>query len=113
MDEPRNFYDELTQCIKEYPELVFTNNGYEEIPYEIKVFNAEGFLKVEAILKVCVKDFVRFQNFKPRKDGSIAVRCQTHWAPHFTGVSYFPLDNFQPGHPSWSTDDAEQVCEKR
>lgn len=102
MTEPRNFFDELTQCINRYPELVFDNDGYEQLPREVIERNREGINKIEAILKVCVSDFCSFQNFKPRKDGSIAIRCQTRWSDYFRGVSYFPLENFKPGHPSWS-----------
>lgn len=99
-----NYHEELTKLMKEYPELIFNSQGYDEIPDDIKVFNAEGFEKVEALLKICIRDFVRFQNFKPRPDGSFAVRCQTRWSDTFTGVSYFPLDNFKPGHLSWESD---------
>ena len=99
----RNYHEELDALRVAYPDLTFNNDGYENIPDAVREANAEGQAKIEAVLKECVAGFVRFQNFKPRKDGTFAVRCQTHWAPGFTGVSYFPLENFTPGHPSWTT----------
>lgn len=101
MTEPRNFFDELSQCITDYPELVFNNNGYEQLPHDVIERNRQGIDKIEEILRVSVEDFIRFQNFKPRNDGSIDIRCQTQWSDHFQGVSYFPLENFKPDHPSW------------
>lgn len=106
MTEDINFYEELNKLREEYPELTFFNSGYENIPDEVRERNSEGNQKIEELLKKSVSDFVRFQNFKPRTDGSFAVRCQTMWSPWFQGVSYFPLENFQPGHPSWETADA-------
>mgnify|MGYP001588013032 CR=1 FL=1 len=106
MSGETNYYEELSQLMEEYPELVFCNDGYENIPIEVREANADGIAKVEKLLKVAIKDFVYFQNFKPRKDGSTAVRCQTKWDHSFTGVSYFPLENFRPGHPSWENSDA-------
>jgi hypothetical protein len=96
MTSPRNYYEELDALRSDYPDLTFESKGYEEIPDNVKEANAEGIAKVEEVLKQCVKSFVRFQNFKPRKDGTVAVRCQTRWSAGFTGVSYFPLENFQP-----------------
>jgi hypothetical protein len=41
--------------------------------------------------------FVRFQNFKPCKDGSVSVRLQAHYNDEgsFTGVMYIPLTSFK------------------
>lgn len=99
-----NYFDELEALRLAYPALTLNNDGYEELPSTVKAANADAIQKVEAVLKQAVADFVRFQNFKPRKDGTFAVRCQTRWSPHFTGVSYFPMENFQPGHPSWGAE---------
>jgi hypothetical protein len=96
-----NYFEELNKLKEEYPELTFNNDGYQEIPAAIKEANADGINKIEELLKVAVFGFVRFQNFKPRKDGTFAIRCQTMWGPSFRGVSYFPMENFQPDHPSW------------
>ncbi len=97
-----NFFEELNKLIEEYPDLVFDNDGYQNIPDDVRQKIIDGHNAVEALLKVAVRGFVRFQNFKPRKNGGLAVRCQTKWSEGFTGVSYFPLENFQPNHPSWS-----------
>lgn len=86
--------DQLEALRLAYPELTFSNHDYEELPREVKEANAEGIEKIEAILKLAVAGFVRFQNFKPREDGTFDVRCQTRWSHHFTGVTYLPMDFF-------------------
>lgn len=96
-----NYHEELVRLMEQYPDLIFDNDGYENISEVTKEANAEGIKKIEELLKEAVHGFVRFQNFKPRKEGSFCVRCQTKWSESFTGVSYFPLENFKPGHPSW------------
>lgn len=101
----RNYFEELDALRLAYPDLTYNNHGFDNIPKNVREANAEGQEKIEAILKETVRDFVKFQNFKPRKDGSFAVRCQTKWSPYFTGVSYFPLENFTPGHPSWENEE--------
>lgn len=98
-----NFYEELNKLREQYPELTFDNEGYENIPDDVRERNIEGNQKIEELLNKSVHAFVKFQNFKPRKDGSFAIRCQTMWSDFFQGVSYFPLENFKPGHPSWSS----------
>lgn len=96
-----NYYEQLNKLREEYPALTFNNEGYENIPQEVREVNKEGNEKIETILKNTVAGFVKFQNFKPRSDGSYAVRCQTKWSDFFTGVTYIPLENFRPDHPSW------------
>lgn len=88
-------FEQLEALRRAYPALTFNNEGYEEIPRAVKEAHAEAIQAVEAILKEAVADFVSFQNFRPRKDGTIAVRCQTRWSPHFTGVTYLPLEDFK------------------
>ena len=88
-------YTALEALRLEYPELTFDNDGYEELPKAVKEANSHGIWRVEEVLKQAMHDFVRFQNFKPRKDGSIAVRCQTVWAPGFIGVSYIPMEDWR------------------
>jgi hypothetical protein len=96
-----NYYDELYQLMTENPELVLNNDGYEEIPAATIAANQGAFDKVTELLRESVPDFVRFQNFKPREDGTHAVRCQTRWSEGFRGVSYFPLNNFKPESTTW------------
>jgi hypothetical protein len=97
----KNYFEELSAIMQSNPDLVFYTVGYQEIPMATIASNQGAFDKVTVLLKECVAGFVRFQNFKPRKDGTFAVRCQTRWSETFTGVSYFPLENFQPDSPTW------------
>lgn len=96
-----NFFEELNKLREEYPELTFNNHGYENIPKDVRARNQEGQDAIEALLKKSVSGFVSFQNFKPRKDGSFAIRCQTKWDESFVGVYYFPLVDFKPDSPTW------------
>ena len=98
MDTP-NWFDQLEALRLEYPDLTFDNDGYSNIPDNVRAANAAGQAAIEAVLTEAVADFVKFQNFKPRKDGTFAVRCQTRWSPNFTGVSYFPMEDFKPTPP--------------
>lgn len=93
---PENAMDELVQIMGENPDLVFCNTGYEQLPSEIVEANKAAIQRIETVLRRCVKGFVRFQNFKPRKDNSVAVRYQVHYddTGSFTGVAYTPLDDF-------------------
>jgi len=104
-----NYFEELEALRLAYPDLTRNTHGYENIDPDVFAANAEGVAKIEALLKQAVSGFVRFQNFKPRKDGTFAIRCQTRWAAHFTGVSYFPMENFTPGHPSWTENKEPQL----
>ena len=94
-----DFFKELDQLRKQYPELTFNNDGYEDIPRDVRARNQDGQDAIEKLLKEAVLGFVKFQNFKPREDGSFAVRCQTKWSPYFTGVTYFHLEDFKSAHP--------------
>jgi len=96
MSESVNFYQELNNLREQYPELTFNNDGYENIPDAVRARNKQGHDNIEALLKKSVQGFVRFQNFKPRKDGSIAVRCQMYCDQKFVGVTYIPLEDFKP-----------------
>lgn len=102
-----NYFEELEALRLAYPDLTYDNHGYDNIDKDVFEANSEGVKSIEVLLKAAVKGFVRFQNFKPRKDGTFAVRCQTKWNERFVGVSYFPMENFTPGHPSW--EDEEQT----
>ena len=90
-----NYQEELNRLMIDNPELTLDNDGYQEIPNAVIQNNREAFDKITEILRCCVGDFVRFQNFKPRADGTFAVRCQTRWDRSFTGVRYIPLDEFK------------------
>lgn len=81
----------LSDFQREYPELTFDNSGYEYLSKDIQDKYAVQIAEIESILKEVVEGFVEFNNFKPRKDGSVDVRVQYKWDEHFTGVGYFPL----------------------
>lgn len=88
-------YNKLSRLALDYPELIFDSCGYQELPQETIDANRKGFDEVSRILKDSVENFVSFQNFKPRRDGSLDVRCQTRWSPLFTGVTYIKLEDFK------------------
>lgn len=89
-------YDRLTQIMSENPDLIFNNGGYEYLSKEVIAANKDAITEIEKIMRQCVKDFVYFNNFKPRKDGSYAVRCQIYYNDDrsFIGVAYISLDKF-------------------
>jgi hypothetical protein len=97
-----NYHAELSAVMRSNPDLIFGNDGYQELDPDTITANQGAFDKVTALLTESVPDFVRFQNFKPRKDGTTAVRCQTRWDASFTGVTYIPLDDFKPESKTWS-----------
>lgn len=100
-----NYFEELDALRQAYPALTFQNDGYENIPKDVRAANQEGHDKIEAILKETVSTFVRFQNFKASSDGRFYIRCQTRWDERFTGVHYFPLEDFKPDSPTWKQED--------
>lgn len=90
-----SYYEKLNALRIAYPELTYDNSGYAEISNDVKQRNQDGIEEIESVLKLAIPGFVRFQNFKPRKDGSFAIRCQTEWSKFFTGVTYIPLTDFK------------------
>jgi hypothetical protein len=81
----------LTELMQSNPDLVFNNDGYENLSPEIVEANKDAIQRIEAILRSKIEGFVWFQNFKPRSDGSFDARYQVRYSPHFTGVAYTPL----------------------
>jgi|TARA_R110000823_G_scaffold114885_4_gene237384 hypothetical protein len=96
-----NYHAELSAVMRSNPDLIFWNDGYQELDADTIAANKEAFDKVTALLTKSVPNFVRFQNFKPRLDGSTAIRCQTRWDDSFRGVTYIPLDDFKPESKTW------------
>lgn len=90
-----NTRSQIESFIKDYPELTLDSKGYEELSSSIVHSHKHVIDKLESILRSGSPDFVRFQNFKPRKDGSVAVRCQVRYSPYFTGVVYYELSDFE------------------
>jgi hypothetical protein len=85
----------LVDLFKAYPELTFDNQGYDKLDSAVMLRNKEGVEKIEVLLKQCIVGFVRFQNFKPCKDGSIKVRYQVYYDEQrtFIGVAYTDLND--------------------
>lgn len=90
-------YTQLTKLMNDNPGLVFKNDGYEKLPESVVEAHRDAIKSIEDILRQCVKGFVSFQNFKPRKDGSTAVRYQVRYDDEgrFTGVAYTDLREFK------------------
>ena len=85
-------YDTLIQIQKQFPALTFQNEGYEYI--DRRKFTPEektADSTVASILHEHIKHFVRFDNFRVRKDGELTVRFQYHWSDSFTGVGYLSV----------------------
>ena len=93
--EKESSYDRLVELKNTYPELTFNNDGYEYLKPEVKEAHKAQIEEISDILKETVFGFVRFDNFKPRKSGSFAVRMQTHWDERFTGVQYNDIEDFK------------------
>ena len=93
--ENKSNYDRLVDLKNTYPELTFNNDGYEYLSREVKESHKAQIEEISAILKETVFGFVRFDNFKPRKNGSFAVRMQTKWSEMFTGVQYNDIEDFK------------------
>lgn len=92
-----NIYEELTRIAKENPELIFDNNGYEYLSKETKLKHKEVIDEITQMMKAHDRGFSRFDNFKPRKNGSLELRYQAVWDRNngFIGVVYTPLENFK------------------
>lgn len=86
----------LTELKEQFPDLTFDNNGYQYLSPAIKERHKEQIEEISSIMKEQFPHFVRFDNFKPRKDGTFAIRCQTHWDSSFVGVEYFDRCYFEP-----------------
>lgn len=88
-------YDRLNQLKEQNPELIFDNDGYQYLPLETREKHKEQIKEIEQILTECGYKSVTFKNFKPRKDGSFAVRFDAMWDNTFKGVIYVSLEDFK------------------
>lgn len=88
-------YNKLKEIQKNYPQLTFNNEGYEYLSPKIKQKHDEQIKTISELLKPVLDGFVRFDNFKPRKDGTFAIRVQCNYSPSFTGVRYFNIEDFK------------------
>lgn len=81
-----------------YPDLIFANNGYDELPTAVVERHKDAIEGIGAVLKQYDRGFVRFQNFKIKPLG-LAVRYQTHYDDRFVGVSYVYVDDVSKSRP--------------
>ena len=88
-------YEKLIEYQKNYPALTFDNNGYEYLPMEVRETHKEQITEIETLLNGVVEGFVKFNNFKPRRDGSFAIRHQCYWDETFIGVGYIEIDKLK------------------
>lgn len=88
-------FAKLMEIKDKYPELIFDNNGYEYLSPAVKEKHKEQIEEISALLKEQFPDFVRFDNFKPRKNGTFSIRCQSHYSVSFVGVEYLEEAHFQ------------------
>jgi len=86
--------EKLIAYQKDYPELTFDNQGYQYLPSKIQEERKKEIEEISKILKETVEGFTKFNNFKPRKNGSFDVRVQYDWDEKFNGVGYFPINDF-------------------
>jgi hypothetical protein len=91
---------ELIRIKENNPQLIFDNNGYEYLSPKVREENKEAIEEVSNLLKESLNGFSRFDNFKPRKDGSFSVRCQYNYnhgekGLPFYGVGYFGINEFE------------------
>lgn len=91
-----NNYKRLVELQKQYPELTYDNHGYDEISDDVVARHQEQIKEISSILEQEITDFVRFQNFKVLKNGTIDVRCQVRYDSTigFIGVAYYNLVTF-------------------
>jgi hypothetical protein len=94
-------YKKLITFQKDYPELIFQNDGYEYLSLEINEKYKKQIDEISEILKKYIKGFSKFNNFFKLKDGSLSIRCQYDYgfgdpnSIHFIGVGYFSIDDFK------------------
>lgn len=91
-------YYKLLLFQKKYPELTFNNQGYQYLKPKIKEVYKKQIEEISDILRKSIKGFSRFDNFKPRENGTFAIRCQYYWDASFCGVGYFNINEFKDLH---------------
>lgn len=87
----------LMEIREQYPELTFNNEGYQYIKPEVREAHKEQIEEISTILKAQDPDIVKFNNFKPRKDGTFSIRCQGYYdrsSSGFVGVMYLQKEHF-------------------
>ena len=89
------YYNQLIELKNDNPALTFNNIGYQYLSKEAREQHKEQIKEISNILKETIKGFVKFNNFKPRKEGGFCVRVQYKWDASFTGVGYFNINDFK------------------
>lgn len=102
-------YDELESLARDYPDLVFQNEGYEYLKAEVTESRAVQISRISEILKDHVSGFVKFFNFKNSREHGLVLRFDFLWAPWFTGVGYLPIAHLKDGFPASAM--AEEIIE--
>lgn len=87
-------FEKLKALKENYPALTYDNRGYDELSNEIKESHKVQINEVFELLDSAIEGIVRFQNFKPRKDGTFSIRCQCKYDAMFTGVVYLKEEDF-------------------
>jgi hypothetical protein len=100
MKTTNEYYNRLKELKDRFPQLTFDNDGYEYISSDVKESHREQIEEIESILRETVAGFYRFDNFKPRKDGSFAIRLHYNYnhgedGLPFDGVGYFDIKEFK------------------
>lgn len=86
----------ISRYIKEYPELVYNNKGYESLSEDTYERHKDIIAEIESILRPLISGFKYFTNFTLTKDG-YKIRIQINYNegssnPPFIGVAYFPVE---------------------
>lgn len=92
------YYDRLVAIKEQFPDLTYDNKGYEGLSKEVIEAHKSVIEEVSIILRDSLRRFSRFQNFKPRKDGTWCIRLQYGYdsTGGFTGVGYFDVRHWNP-----------------
>jgi hypothetical protein len=90
--EANKIKNRLIEIQQLYPALTFDNNGYEYLSKEIRDNHKEQIDEISFIIKKIDSSFVKFFNFKPRKNGSFAIRYDYYYDKSFIGVNYLEID---------------------
>ena len=95
---------QILDIYTKFPALNFQNDGFEYLDKsKFTPEEKEAFETVENILKIHVKGFDSFNNFKTRDSGEIVLRFQFDWnadkeqGGHFEGVGYLKLNELLNG----------------
>lgn len=75
-----------------YPYLTFNNDGYEYLSLEIRNNHKEQISEISSLMKEIDPAYVEFFNFKPRKNGSFAIRYNCYYDERFIGVNYLDIN---------------------